>query len=273
MKSAITTSLVPEARGGPFVFWDDLAAGFAAAARHGFDAVEIFTPAANAIPLSTVQGLMQKHSLGLAAVGTGAGWVKHKLRLTDPDPAVRARARDFINGIINFAGILGAPAILGSMQGRSEGEVSREQALDWLAESLHALSERASGHGVCFLYEPLNRYETNLFTRAGDAAKFIEERGIKNVKLLCDLFHMSIEETDIAATLRAVAPHLGHVHWADSNRHAVGFGHTDMAPIAAALREVGYTGYLSAEVLPLPDGDAAAKQTLASKHGLVLSSC
>ena len=264
MKSAVTISLVPEARGGPFVFWDDLAAGFASAAAHGFDAVEIFTPDANAIPLSTVQGLLAQHSLQLAAVGTGAGWVKHKLRLTDPDAAVRARARDFINGIINFAGILGAPAILGSMQGRWEGAVAREQALDWLGESLHALGERAGGHGQCFLYEPLNRYETNLFTRAGDAAKFIEERGIKNVKLLCDLFHMSIEETDVATALRAVAPQLGHVHWADSNRHAVGFGHTDIAPIAAALRDIGYAGYLSAEVLPLPDSDAAAKQTSAS---------
>ena len=40
--SAITISLVPEARGGPIVFWDDLAAGCARAAAFGFDAVEIF---------------------------------------------------------------------------------------------------------------------------------------------------------------------------------------------------------------------------------------
>ncbi len=264
MKSAVTLSLVSEARGGPFVFWDDIDAGFAAATRHGFDAVELFPPSSNAVPLSTVQSLMEKHSLKLAAVGTGAGWVKHKLRLTDPDPAERQRAREFIFGVINFAGILGSSAILGSMQGRWEGAVTREQALDWLAESLHTLGERAAGHGVPFLYEPLNRYETNLFNRAADAAKFIEERGIKNVKLLCDLFHMNIEETNVAAALRAVAPHLGHVHWADSNRHAVGFGHTDAAPIAAALREVGYAGYISAEVLPLPDSEAAAKQTIES---------
>ncbi|MST01361.1 MAG: sugar phosphate isomerase/epimerase, partial [Pedosphaera sp.] len=96
MKSAVTISLVPEARGGPFVFWDDLAAGFATAAQLGFDAVEIFPPSSNGIPLSAVQGLMEKHSLKLAAVGTGAGWVKHKLRLTDPDPAVRQQAREFI---------------------------------------------------------------------------------------------------------------------------------------------------------------------------------
>lgn len=264
MKSAVTISLVPEARGGPFVYWDDLAAGFAGAARHGFDAVEIFPPSSNGVPLSAVQGLMEKHSLKLAAVGTGAGWVKHKLRLTDPDPAVRQRGREFIFGIINFAGILGAPAILGSMQGRWEGAVSREQALDWLAEELTALGERASGHSLPFFYEPLNRYETNLFSRAADAAKFIEERGIKNVKLLCDLFHMNIEEADVAGALRAIAPHIGHVHWADSNRHAMGFGHTDIAPIAAALKEIGYAGYISAEVLPLPDGDGAAQQTIES---------
>ncbi len=264
MKSAVTLSLVPEARGGPFVFWDDLAAAFAAAARHGFDAIEIFPPSSNAVPLSTVQELMEKHSLKLAAVGTGAGWVKHKLRLTDPDAAVRQRGREFIFGIINFAGILGAPAILGSMQGRWEGAVPREQALDWLAEELTALGERAAGHGMPFLYEPLNRYETNLFNRAADAARFIEERGIPNVKLLCDLFHMSIEEADIAGALRAVAPHLGHVHWADSNRHAVGFGHTEIAPVAAVLKESGYAGYISAEVLPLPDGDGAARQTMES---------
>ena len=32
IQSAITISLVPEAKGGPFVFWDDLAVGFEQAA-------------------------------------------------------------------------------------------------------------------------------------------------------------------------------------------------------------------------------------------------
>ncbi|MBI3878318.1 MAG: sugar phosphate isomerase/epimerase [Verrucomicrobia bacterium] len=272
MKSAVTISLVAEAKGGPFVYWDDLAAGFASAAKHGFDAVEIFLPSANAVPLSTVQGLMKKHSLKLAAAGTGAGWVKHKLRLTDSDPAVRERARNFINGLINFAGILGAPVIVGSMQGRWGDGVSREQALDWLAEQLKALGERASGHGQSLLYEPLNRYETNLITRAAEAATFIKERGIKNVKVLCDLFHMNIEETDIAGALRQVGPLLGHVHWADSNRMAVGFGHTHAASIVAALREIDYAGYLSAEVFPLPDSDTAARQSIASFRKFVQNS-
>lgn len=269
MKSAITVSLVAEARGGPFVFWDDLAAGFAAAARHGFDAVEIFAPAANAVPIGTTRELMERHSLKVAAVGTGAGWVKHKLRLTDPDPAVRAKAREFIYGLINLGGYLGAPAIIGSMQGRWEGAVSREQALDWLAQELGALGERAAAHGQVLLYEPLNRYETNLFNRNADAAEFISAHGLKHVKLLCDLYHMNIEEQNLAESLRATGPLVGHVHFADSNRRAIGLGHTDMAPISAALRDIGYAGYLSAEILPLPDAETAAAQTMASFRCLV----
>ena len=264
MKSAITISLVPEARGGPFVFWDDLAAGFAAAARHGFDAVEIFPPAANAVPIGQTRALMEKHSLKIAAIGTGAGWVKHKLRLTDPDPAIRARAREFIFGIINLAGYLGAPTIIGSMQGRWEGAVTREQALDWLAEELKALSERAAAHQQVLLYEPLNRYETNLFNRNADAVEFLTRRELKNVQLLCDLFHMNLEEADLPASLRATGTRVGHVHFADSNRRAIGFGHTDAAPIVAALRDIGYAGYLSAEILPLPDSETAAAQTITS---------
>ena len=48
------------------------------------------------------------------------------------------------------------------------------------------------------------------------------------------------------------------------DRRAVGMGHTDMKPVIAALGEIGYVGYLSAEVLPLPDSESAAQQSLAS---------
>ncbi|MFM9148274.1 MAG: sugar phosphate isomerase/epimerase, partial [Verrucomicrobiota bacterium] len=40
IRSAVTVSLVAQARGGPFVHWDGLEAAAASAARHGFDALE-----------------------------------------------------------------------------------------------------------------------------------------------------------------------------------------------------------------------------------------
>ena len=257
MKSAVTISLVPEARGGPFVFWDDLAAGVKQAAALGFDAVEIFPPSADAVDHAELRRLLSDTGLSLAAVGTGAGWVKHKLTLTDPD--TREKAIDFVKTIIDFAGQFGAPAIIGSMQGRGDGT-----ARGVLGDSLVELGAHAGIWGVPLLYEPLNRYETNLVNTQRDGATLLGSSGAENVKLLCDLYHMNIEEVNLADTLRGVGPHVGHVHFADSNRRAAGMGHTDFGPIVEALTAIGYNGYLSAEVLPLPDSHAAAKQTIES---------
>ena len=264
MKSAITVSLVPQARSGPFVFWDGLSNAAQQASAHGFDAIEIFPPNADALDTTAIRELLKSHRLAVAAVGTGGGWVLHKWTLTHLDAAIRESARHFIRAIIDKAAALDAPAILGSMQGRSEGEVSRDQALAWLGEAVEDFGEHAAQRGQPFLYEPLNRYETNLFNRTPDAAAWLRTLRTKNIRILSDLFHMNIEETDIAAALREAGSLVGHVHFADSNRRAIGLGHTVVAPIIAALREIGYTGYLSAEILPLPDSTAAARQTMES---------
>ena len=264
MRSAITISLVPEARGGPFVFWDDLAAGCQKAAALGFDAIEVFPRSPRELDVRQLQDLLAQHRLKLAAMGTGAGWVAHRLSLTDPELEKRRQACDFVAAIIDLAGGLGAPAIIGSMQGRWEGSVTREQALAWLAEALEELAPRAAHRGLPLLFEPLNRYETNVLTRLEDSMVFLKKLRAQNVKLLCDLFHMNIEEASIADALRLAGSRLGHVHFADSNRRAIGFGHTDTAPVVQALRDIGYAGYVSGEILPLPDSDTAAGQTIAS---------
>ena len=157
------------------------------------------------------------------------------------------------------------------MQGRWEGDVTREQALGWLGEALEELGEFAAGLDQVFLYEPLNRYETNLLHRTPDAAAWLRTLRTNNVRVLSDLFHMNIEEPDVAGALLDAGSLVGHVHFADSNRRAIGMGHTDMDPVIGALREIGYQGYLSAEILPLPDSAAAARQTIESFHALTHS--
>lgn len=264
MRSAITISLVPEAKGGPFVFWNGLEHGCAEAARLGFDGVEIFPPDAEAVDMARTKSLLSTHGLAVAAIGTGGGWVRNRLTLTHPDAVIRRKAREFIRAIVDVAGALGAPAIIGSMQGRWEGTVTREQALAWLAEALEDVGEHAIRHGVPLLYEPLNRYETNLLHRLAETADWLRTLRTRNIRILADLFHMNIEEADSPTALRAVAPLLGHLHFADSNRRAVGLGQTAIAPIVAALREIGYAGYLSAEILPLPSADVAATQAIAA---------
>ena len=265
MKSAVTVSLVKEAKGGPFVFWDDLPAACAKAREIGFDAVEIFPPEPDAIEVGGLRRLLSEHKLSLAAVGTGAGWVKHKLLLTDANADQRKRAKEFVRGMIDFAGKLEVPAIIGSMQGRWGGDVTREKGLDHLAEAVEELGQHAKKYSVHLLFEPLNRYETNFVSTVETGLDLLKKAGSQNVRLLCDLFHMNIEERDNAASLRQAGKHLGHVHLADSNRRAAGGGHTDFAPIAEALREIGYDGFISAEAMAGPGGpDDAARMTMAA---------
>jgi len=261
IRTAVTVSLVPQARRGPFVYHGDLAGSIVTAARLGFDAVEIFPPDAAAIDAADVRRMTADAGIGVAAVGSGAGFVAHGLTLIDVDVAARRRAVDFVKGIIDLGGAFSAPAIIGSMQGRhAEGE--RDRGVGLLAESLAELGGHAKQYGVPLLYEPLNRYETNMFNRQAEAANWVRARGIGNVKLLCDLFHMNIEEADLPASLRVVGELVGHVHFVDSNRLAAGHGHIDFSPIVRALRDVNYQGYVSAECFPLPDSEAAAAASI-----------
>lgn len=267
MKSAITISLVEEARKGPFVYHDGLADGCKRAADAGFDAVEIFVPSFD--PLPELAGLLEQYNLKLAAIGTGAGWVKHKLSLTDADADQRAKAIEYVKGVIDLAATYSAPAIIGSMQGRSGEGTTHEQAIDYLRETLNALGPYAKEKGQPLFYEPLNRYETNLFNTLSEGVEVLESLTTDNVKLLADLFHMNIEEADLAQAIRDAGKHVGHVHFVDSNRRAAGLGHMDHAPIVAALKEIGYDGYLCAEAFPLPDADTCAKATIDTIKKLV----
>lgn len=262
MRSAISVCLVPEAKTGPFVFHGDLEIACARAAELGFQAIELFPASPEALDARLLRQVLHRNRLELAAVGTGAGWLTRGLSLTSPDPTVRHHAQQFIAGLVDFAGSFGAPAIVGSMQGRYADPVTPKQALEWLAQALEQLGPRAHQHSVPLLLEPLNRYESNLLNTLRQTVEFLAPLRTRNIRVLADLFHMNIEEVSIPDALVKAGSMVGHVHLADSNRLAAGLGHTPMAPIAEALSQIGFHGYLSAEVFPKPSPDAAAEATI-----------
>jgi sugar phosphate isomerase/epimerase len=264
MKSCVTIALVPAIKTGPWIYWDNLETSMAKAASLGFDAVELFTASANAVPAGQLTELTNRYNLAVAAVGTGAGKVLHGLTLTDPDPQIRAQAIAFITEMISFGATVGAPAIIGSMQGNATLDTGKDQALQWLIEGLNRLGEIAQSNGVKLIYEPLNRYETNLINDLQTGVDVVRSLATKQVVLLADLFHMNIEEASLPDSIRSAGSHIGHVHFADSNRRPIGMGHTAMAEVATALADVGYDGYISAEAFPYPTPDLAAQQTIQS---------
>ena len=262
MKSAVTVNLVPEAKSGPFVLSDDLATSCKTAKELGFDAIELFAPGPDAAP--DLKAILSDNGLSLAAVGTGAGYVKHGLTLSDEDASVRRKAFDFVKSMIEFGAKHHAPAIIGSMQGRWGMGHSREAATGQLVWALQTLGEYAGRCGTKLIYEPLNRYETNFCNRLEEGVDLLKMANEPHVMLLADLFHMSIEEVDIAKAIESVGDKIGHVHLADSNRRPAGGGHTNFKRIASALEKIGYAGYISAEAFPYPDSLSAATATIAA---------
>jgi sugar phosphate isomerase/epimerase len=262
IKSCVTIALVPQIKIGPWIFWEDLEAGMEKASKLGFDAIELFTASADAIEVPRLKKLLAQYKLELAAVGTGAGKVIHGLSLTDPDSEIRKKAVSFISDMIDFGAAFGAPAIIGSMQGNVLPGNDRKEAMSWLVEGLNQLGKHAESKGVTLIYEPLNRYETNLLNTIEAGSNLIDSLEIKSVKLLADLFHMNIEEENPARSIMNWGNYIGHVHFADSNRRPMGFGHTSMKEIADALKTIGYRSYASAEAFPYPSPDEAAEQTI-----------
>ncbi len=269
MRSAVTVCLVQEARQGPFVFHCGIEEGCQRAHRHGFDAVEIFPASAEAVDRKALRDSLDRYGLRLAAMGTGAGWLTRQWTLTSDESSVVSQAVDFIASIIDLAGEFGAPAIVGSMQGRVPSPDRRDAILARLGSALETLAERSNRFQVPLMFEPLNRYETNIFNTLDATQNWLATLRTNNIRILADLFHMNIEEADLSDAILKAGKWIGHVHFADSNRKAMGLGHTSIAEVIAALRHVGYQGYLSAEVFPQPDAEVAAQKTIQSFRAYV----
>jgi len=131
---------------------------------------------------------------------------------------------------------------------------SREDEWAWSLDGMRTAARTAERLGVRIAVEPLNRYEAYLVTTVAQGLAYVAGVGSPWVGLTVDVFHANIEEADIAGAIRAAAPALCHLHLADSNRQGLGRGHLDLAAVAAALREIGYTGAAVLEVTaPGPD--------------------
>jgi len=171
-----------------------------------------------------------------------------------------------VRGHVEFAAAVRSAVTIGSLSGKlgpgsvAERHQRRAQALECLAE----VCDVARRAGVTVLLEPLNRYECDYINSLADFVSIAVEIGAPNLKLLADTFHMNIEEADMMASLKAAKSFLGHVHLADTNRQAPGHGHLDIAAVLTTLDEIGYQGYLSFEVFPVPDARTAIRDGIAA---------
>jgi len=246
----------------PLVFAGRLEEGMKQLSRAGFQGVEISLRSCDDVDISWLRRMLAQLHLSISAFATGRMCLEESYCLCDPLPDHHDRAKERLKDIIRMAAQFQAPVIIGGVRGKLNGnpdqkERERRQAIEILREC----AVLASGLGTHLLLEPINRYETNFMNSAQDALDLVEEMDCEGVKVLLDTFHMNIEEVDFTETIQHVGTRLGYMHFADNNRLAPGQGHIPFPVLLEALAKVQYSGFISAEILPLPDDETALHLT------------
>jgi sugar phosphate isomerase/epimerase len=187
---------------------------------------------------------------GLAVVGLHWLLVKPEgLHLTTPDDALRARTQAYVGDLIDFCGDIGGTIMVcGSPKQRTVLD-TYEAAWARARDGFRRLADRAAGRGVTLCLEPLAPAENEFITCADEALAMIAAVNHPHFQLILDVKALTGGEREpLGDVIRRAGPHLRHFHANDPNLLGPGMGEFDHAEVAAALREIGYSGWISVEV-------------------------
>ena len=217
-------------------------------ARAGFDFCEL--PARVVLPFDDdAAALPALRALGSAAVPLEAFnvLVPAELPLVGPRADHDALRRYLRRAFTRMVSLGGAVVILGSGAARRiPADMSRERALDQLADALALAGDEARRAGIEIALEHLNQAESNVFTSLAECQAFVEQRRLTDLRLLADLFHLEVEAEPLDVVVAAGAL-LAHVHVADGERRPPGQGGYNYAGFMASVRATGYDRRISAE--------------------------
>jgi sugar phosphate isomerase/epimerase len=218
-----------------------------AALRIGFDGIELSVANPGPTMIELAREAIRDRVPVTAICSGHRGW------LIDPDPAAVAAAREDIAVLLELGAELEAPLILVPIYGRNRkfptggtGRTPEDDEALWL-EGLHEATRVAERVGGTILVEAINRYENSVSVTVEDAARWAREMASPAVRMMGDVFHMNIEEADIAASFASVADLLAYVHLGDSQRLEPGQGHLDFDAVFRGLARAGYDGWASME--------------------------
>jgi len=225
---------------------------FAAAARDGFQAVEMLFPYAH--PAPELAERLQAHGLQQVLFNAPPGhWDAGERGMA----CLPGRAAEFRAGMakaIAYARALHCPRIHVMAGLMPLGADAANLRATYIANVRHA-AEQAAPHGMHILLEPINSRDMPgyFLTRQDQAHALIAEIGAANVKVQMDLYHAQITEGDLAMKIRQYLPtgHIGHFQIAGvPERHEPDVGEINATYLFQLLDRLGYDGWIGCEYRP-----------------------
>lgn len=219
---------------------------FAAAAAHGFSAVEFLNPYPFAI--DDIRSWLQQANLDLILINTRPGLQGEKAFGLAALPGREQDFRQVFSEAHDYATALGANMIhvlAGVVRDLDEAEVKNtfQQNINWAAET-------AAKSGINIMLEPLNQTDVPgyLYTSSAAVADLIDDLALPNIFLQYDFYHMQIMEGNLAANMEKHLDKIGHVQFSSlPGRHEPQFGEVDVHRLFEFLDAVGYAGWVGCE--------------------------
>ncbi|MDX1874602.1 TIM barrel protein [Mycolicibacterium sp. 120266] len=222
-----------------------------AARDAGFEAVEFWWPFGDSVPGDAeVDGFVRAVAdagVALVALNFAGGDMAAGERGLLSAPARRAEFRDNVDVAIGIAQRLGTKAFNALYGNRIDG-MSAELQDEVATENLAHAAARADTIGAAILVEPLSAVPGYPLRTAADVVAVLDRVGSPSVRLLADLYHLTVNGDDLGAAIETYADRIGHVQIADApGRGAPGTGTVDFATHFAHLKRRGYRRHVSLE--------------------------
>jgi len=245
-----------------FVVFRGIKESIIKAAKMGYDGIELALKTPDEINPEEVKEILEDNNLRCPVVSTGQVFADLGLYFTHPSLEKRDEVIRIFKSFIDKARFFGSMVNIGRVRGFiPEGEAPKAVE-ELFLETLRPIEEHARKSEVTLLLEPINRYETNFINTLEEAGELLREVNSPYLKMMPDLFHMNIEEPSIEKSLKKHKETIAYVHFADSNRYAPGMGHLNFKSVVKTLGKIGYSGWVSIEILPVPDPDTAALRAI-----------
>ncbi len=246
------------------IYRGDLDSALGKLAELGYDGVEFMTKDPSALDGDQINALLARHKLEFVGFCTGHVFGEDGLGLVGPDPAVEAQAMARLKAFVDFTARHFKRGTLINI-GRSRGPGLPQDATTTLARmesKFRELADYAAPHGIEWVLEPINVHQAPYIHTTQEGITMVRRVNRPNFGLMLDVYHINIEDKDLYDSFRDAKDVCKFVHFADNNRRSPGSAHLDFGKFVDVLNEIGYDGFVSLEILPLPDGDAAAKNSI-----------
>ena len=212
----------------------------------GYDGAEFFIGDTDQKSCRLVGDYCKKIGLEVTAV-TVMGAAENPI---SPDPAVREKAKEKLNWVLDRAADLGAQVLCGPFHSAFATFASRAPITEeygWSAEVLQSAGDHGQQLGIVLTPEALNRFECYLANTMEQLDYLLSKVQHPNVQAMFDTHHANMEEKKLGLAIERIAPRLGHVHISENDRGTPGSGHVNFDETFASLKKVGYSGWLTIE--------------------------